>query len=78
MRFLAQLPIQCHLWPVSTMDSIKLALLPLVDLLYFSSAFEMFLEQKYLGKESDQVSYSLCCSDRVKEKGQEITGKKTV
>lgn len=23
----------------------------------------MFLEQKYPGKESDQVSYSMCCSD---------------
>lgn len=43
------------------MDSIKLVLLPLLGILYFFCTFKKFLEVKYLGMESDQLSHSLCC-----------------
>lgn len=65
--------IRSHLWSVSNMDSVKLVLFVLLNLLYFSSVFKhVFLVQKYLGKESHLVSYSLCCSD-TKGKGKRLT-----
>lgn len=69
-----ELSIQCHLWPVSTVvchqTGVASSCAPSERFLCLQNVSGTKIE-----KESDWVTYSLCCSHRVRDKVQEITVK---